>query len=167
MAKHLIGFGLFVSIVGFFVVAYAVMTLPPMPSLEPEISPLAKLPTECKFGPATRIGQTRAIADRKSGELMIYISSMSGDREMLQPELNAGFTIFAVRGDQVRVVDTIDDSLAIKVNRENEAKWVLRYRADWITELSWGDTLYIVPGDANSSAAAFSKYNAVSVLIRN
>jgi hypothetical protein len=167
MAKHLIGFGLFVLIVGFFVVAYAVMTLPPLPSLDPEISPLAKLPTECKFGPSSRISQTRAIADRKTGKLTIYISSIPADREMLQPELNARFTIFTVRGDELRVVDTIDDSLAIKVNRDDEAKWVLSYRADWITELSWGDTLYIVPAGASSSAAMFSKDNAVSVLIRN
>lgn len=167
MVKHLIGFGLFVSIVGLFAIAYTVMTLPPMPSLDPEISPLAKLPTECKFGPASRIGQTRAIADRKSGEITVYISSIPADREMLQPDVKEGFTIFALRGDQIRVVDTIDDSLAISVNRDNESKWILRYRADWITELSWGDTLYIVPGVVNSSAATFSKDDAVSVLIRN
>src|SRR5690606_9820526 len=108
MAKHLVGFGLFASIVGCFVLAYSILPLPPIPSLDPEVSPLAKLPTHCNFGPVNRIGKTRAFADRRSGEVTLYINSVSADRETFAPEIKARFTFFVVRDGSARIADSID-----------------------------------------------------------
>lgn len=163
MTKHLIGFGLFVSIVGFFVIAYAVLTLPPMPSLKPEISPLAKLPTHCDFGPSEG---TRAIADRWSGTVTIYLNELPKGSGVDSSELNTRFTFYAVRGDKVRLTDVVTDSLVRTVQNNAGTKWTLRYSAPWVKGLSSGDNLYVIAG-VGSEREAFSIASAIPVLVKN
>lgn len=166
MAKHLIGFGLFLAIVTFFGLAYWVLSIPPIPSVDRVIPfEVSSYPTDCYLDAPTQIGTTRAVADRSRGEVTIYFSPASDTADISPAELNVGFAFYAVRGDQTRVMDA-NDSMVTRVNRDDGTKWILRYKAAWIKQMSWNDNLYIVPNSWDGSAK-FSKKNAVPVLIQN
>lgn len=171
MAKHLIGFGLFVSIVAFSVLAFSFFTAVPIP----EISVVTDVPNPpkpwdyCDRTRKARIGEPRAIADRIRGEVTIYINDLFGTVDPSVPEFKANFAFYAVRGDEVRLVAVVDESLVNTTRRDFDRKWILRYDAEWLKNLSWEDNLYLVSAawDDSSVTQAFSKETALPVLIRN
>jgi hypothetical protein len=173
MARHLVGFGLFLSIVTFFGLAYWVLSIPAIPSLDRALPFEEKsYPKNCYYDVRNRVGTTRAIADRSAGEVTIYINSIPGAWESSESELNASFAFYVVRNEKVTLADVINDQLVNSVSRDNDSKWIVRYKASWIKNLSWDDTLYIDPSAGNAFrdekiAAPFSKDVAIPVLIRN
>lgn len=174
MAKHFIGFGLFGSIVGFFVLTSWFFSSSPIARVEVVESPSAVAPwTYCdKKRRPKSVDSPRAMADRKSGMITLYINELPGGSHVDPNEVNASFTFYAVRGDEARVVDVIHDSLVRSVRSDSGPKWILQYDAAWVKGLSWEDNLYVVPGARDGSnhkalAAAFSVDSAMPVLIRN
>jgi hypothetical protein len=169
MAKHLIGFGLFLSIVTFFALAFAFFTVTPIPVLLAVDAP-ADPPMRwnyCDRKRPTRIGSSRAIADRINGEVTIYINSLPGTVDSSGSDLSASFTFYTLRGDEVKVIDVVHDSLVKSVGRDNDSKWILRYEAQWLKNLAWDDNVYVVPGIGSGTVSSFSKDTAIPVLVRN
>lgn len=174
MTKHLIGFGLFSSIVGFFVLAYwSVAYLPPVPEITVVSSPPAKLREYCNLKRrAPTVGDERAFADRNTGKITVYVNEFPGGSHVDPSEFSADFTFYTVRGDEVRLVDVIKDSLLTSVRRDSETKWILQYERNWVRRLSANENLYVMPGASYDRkrpavAAEFSKATAIPVLIRN
>ena len=166
MAKHLIGVGLFVSIVGLFAVTYSLLTVDPIPAIPP-VEPAPPQVWKIPQAPhRASVGEPRAIADRRTGEVTIYLNSLPQSRDYGSDELNASFAFYVVRSDEVRLSSVVTDTLVRSVTRDNDTKWILRYKASWINSLSWEDTVYVVPS-AGDVFAPFSKDIAIPVLIRN
>jgi len=173
MAKHLIGFGLFLSIVTFFGFAYWLLLIPPIPSLEQtNLLEEKSYPTNCYYDGPNRVGKARAIADRNTGQITIYINEFPGGSHVSLSELTAIFTFYVVHNDEVRVANVIQDSLSNSVRRDNETKWILRYETAWVQSLAPQENLYVVPAaqygrNGPRTSAEFSKASAIPVMIRN
>lgn len=169
MAKHFIGFGLFGSIVGFFVLASWFLSSSPVSKIDAVEVPASGQPwIYCNKNRSNGGDRPRAIADRNSGTITLYINELPGVSSSDLGDLNARFTFYAVRGDEVRVTDVVRDSLVSTVRRDGGTKWTLQYNAPWVRDLTWGDNLYVEAGMRNGSDhSAFSIESALPVLIKN
>ena len=167
MAKHFIGFGLFSSIVGFFVLVSWAFSSSPVPTVEVFEAPTSVKPwTYCdKKRRPKSVDSPRAIADRNSGTITIYINELPGDSDLSSDEVSASFTFYAVRGDEVRLSDVVNDSLVRVVRRDAGTKWTLQYNAPWVRDLSFGDNLYVMAGAGGKTL--FSIDSAMPVIIKN
>jgi hypothetical protein len=169
MAKHFLGFGLFLSLVTVFGLAYWVLSIPPIPSVD-RVTPVeeSSYPIYGHCDAQIGVGKARAIADRKTGKLTIYVDRSSHIGKYNSSCLNQSFAFFVVRGDEISLLDVVNERL---VNVDvDEANWTVRYNADWIKNLSMDANLYIEPsvGDAFKTthiADPFSKETAIPVLI--
>ena len=174
MAKHFIGLGLFSSIIGFFVLTSWLLSSGPAATAEVIEQPFSVTPRSyCNTRKRSKsVSTPRAIADRSDGTLTLYVNELPGSSRVNSNDVAARFTFYAVRGDQVRLVDVIHDSLVSSVRRDGGTKWTLRYQADWVSDLPGDETLYVVPSASDEPShgaflTAFSKDNAIPVLIRN
>jgi hypothetical protein len=170
MAKHLIGFGLFGSIVGAFVFASWLFSSNPIARVEVvepafSVTPWSYCDKKKKKRP-TNADSPRAVADRNSGTITLYVNELPGVSSGDSTDINASFTFYAVRGDEVRIKDVVRDSLVRTVRRDAGTKWVLQYDAPWVRDLTWGDNLYVQAGVSDGSNA-FSTDSAIPVLIKN
>lgn len=164
MKKHLIGSALFISIVSLFVVGFSFFRLVPIPNLPPvDVPAQPKLTPTWNLGRSVPIGNPRAIADRKAGQITIYVNTIPGTLDT-DAEIEASFTFYAVEGRGLRILDVVHDSLVNTVVKDNDTKWILRYHAEWIKELPTDANLYVVPGAADDSA--FTARDAIPVLVR-
>lgn len=171
MAKHLIGFGLFISIVGFFGTAFWLFSSSPVREVQVvDIPNSVRSWSYCdKKRRSKDVATPRAVADRRSGTVTVYLNEIPGASQANSREQNASFTFYAVRGDEIRVVNVVHDSLVRTVRRGAETKWTLQYDAPWVKALSLDDNLYVVPGANTGSKhkSSFSIDSAMPVLIKN
>lgn len=174
MAKHFIGLGLFSSIIGFFVLTSWLLSSGPAATAEVIEQPFSVTPRSyCNTRKRSKsVSTPRAIADRSDGTLTLYINELPGTSRVNSNDVGASFTFYAVRGDEVRLVDVIKDSLVGSARRDAGTKWTLRYQADWVSDLSGDENLYVVPSAADAPnhrafSTPFSLDTAIPVLIRN
>ena len=168
MAKHFIGFGLFGSIVAFFVLAFWLFSPTPIAQVEVVEPAISLTPwSYCDKRRRNRSVDTpRAVADRKSGTITLYLNELPGGASSGSGDIDASFTFYAVRGDEVRVRDVVRDSLVRTVRGDAGTKWTLQYNAPWVRDLTWGDNLYVQAGMSKGSTA-FSIESAMPVLLKN
>ena len=168
MAKHLIGFGLFTGIVGFFVTVFWIFSSKPLTEVSVfEARNSVGSWTYCdKKRRPKDVGEPRAIADRLNGTVTLYLNDVPGAK-VGSDEVSASFTFYAVGGSEVQMLDVINDSLVKAVRRDAGTKWTLQYDAPWIKTFPADVNLYVVPASSGAVPAKFSVDSAMPVLIKN
>ncbi len=168
MAKHLIGFGLFAAILGFFITVFWIFSSKPLTEVSVFEARNSVEPwTYCEKKRRPKdVGEPRAIADRLNGTITLYLNEVPGANADLD-EVSASFAFYAVRDNEVQMLDVINDSLVKAVRRDAGTKWTLQYDASWIRALPADVNLYVVPASSGVAPAEFSVNSAMPVLIKN
>ena len=174
MTKHLFGFGLFAFIVSAFVALTWLFSTPTFEivGIQPTFEPQPKIGTYCdKNRRATPISPS-AIANRRNGDLTLYLNQVPGGGLPSAREFKASFAFYVANGEHIRLAGVVNDSLVNHASKDSGPKWILQYNAEWIKHLSWDDNLYVVPatwedGKGSYFTPGFSKETALPVVVRN